>query len=149
MVSLSSRLSSYSIVALDTAVFIYHFEKNKRYFKLTRGIFSRLDEDAGFSALTSILTLLEICVKPIKESRQDLVKEYSNKILYDEKLTTFMVDEAIALKAAELRARYGIRVPDSIQIGTATRGSADAFITNDKSLQRVKELDVLILEDFL
>jgi len=61
-------ISKYSIVALDTVIFIYHFEKSKTYFKLTKEIFSRLDENQDFSAITSILTLLEVSVKPIEDS---------------------------------------------------------------------------------
>lgn len=146
---LKERLSKYSLVGLDTAVFIYHFEKSRTYFKLTKEIFSRLDKDEDFTAVTSILTLLEVSVKPIKESRNDLLKEYSTKLLYDEKLTSWMVDGDIARRAAELRARYGIRTPDAIQIATSIIGKSNAFITNDENLKKVKEIEVLILDDFL
>ena len=142
-------ISKYSIVALDTAIFIYHFEKSKTYFKLTKEIFSRLDENQDFSAITSILTLLEVSVKPIEDSRNDLLKEYSDKLLYDNKLTTLMIQSDIAIKAAELRAKYRLRTPDAIQIATSIIGKAGAFITNDIALKKVKEIEVLILDDFL
>ncbi|MBW2554984.1 MAG: type II toxin-antitoxin system VapC family toxin [Deltaproteobacteria bacterium] len=142
-------ISKYSIVALDTVIFIYHFEKSKTYFKLTKEIFSRLDENQDFSAITSILTLLEVSVKPIEDSRNDLLKEYSDKLLYDDKLTTLMIERDVAIKAAELRAKYRIRTPDAIQIATSIIGNAGAFITNDIALKKVKEIVVLILDDFL
>lgn len=142
-------ISKYSIVALDTVIFIYHFEKSKTYFKLTKEIFSRLDENQDFSAITSILTLLEVSVKPLEDSRNDLLKEYSDKLLYDNKLTTLMIEEDVAIKAAELRAKYRIRTPDAIQIATSIIGKAGAFITNDIDLKKVKEIEVLILDDFL
>jgi hypothetical protein len=69
---LKEKISKYFAVGLDTAVFIYHFEKSRTYFKLTKEIFSRLDKDEDFTAITSILALLEVSVKPIKESRNDL-----------------------------------------------------------------------------
>ena len=142
-------ISKYSIVALDTVIFIYHFEKSKTYFKLTKEIFSRLDENQDFSAITSILTLLEVSVKQIEDSRDDLLKEYSDKLLYDNKLTTLMIEQDVAIKAAELRAKYRIRTPDAIQIATSIIGNAGAFITNDIALKKVKEIVVLILDDFL
>jgi len=143
-------LSRYSLVAIDTPVFIYHFEKNQVYFNLTKEIFSKLDDDQlDFAAVTSVITLLEISVKPIKESRNDVLAEYSTKLLYDEKLTTFFLDETIALRAAELRAKYAIKTPDAIQIATAIIANADAFITNDKSLEKVEECTVLILDEYL
>ena len=142
-------ISKYSIVALDTVIFIYHFEKSKTYFKLTKEIFSRLDENQDFSAITSIMTLLEVSVKPIEDSRDDLLKEYSDKLLYDNKLTTLMIEPDVAIKAAELRAKYRIRTPDAIQIATSIIGKAGAFITNDIDLKKVKEIEVLISDDFL
>ena len=67
---IEADLSRYSLVAIDTPVFIYHFEKNQIYFNLTKEIFSKLDDDQlDFAAVTSVITLLEISVKPIKEKR--------------------------------------------------------------------------------
>lgn len=149
MGGIREKLVEYSCVSLDTSVFIYHFEKSKTYFNVTKEIFSRLDNDLGFLAITSIHSLLELCVKPIKESRHDLVEEYSNKLLYDEQLTALMIDGEIIIKAAELRARYGIKTPDAIQIATSIIGQANAFITNDKKLERIEEIEVLVLYDFL
>lgn len=146
---LAEKIVKYSLVALDTAIFIYHFEKNKKYFELTKDIFSYLDENKDFSAVTSIITLIEISVKPIKDSRNDLVDEYALKLLCDDKLTTRMVDGEIARKTAEIRAKYGIKTPDAIQIATAIVAQANAFITNDGDLKKVKEIEVLILQDFL
>lgn len=146
---LKDKISKYFVVGLDTAVFIYHFEKSRTYFKLTKEIFSRLDKDEDFTAITSILTLLEVSVKPIKESRNDLLKEYSNKLLNDEKLTSWMIDVDITRKAAELRARHGIRTPDAIQIATSIIGQCNAFITNDGNLKKVKEIEILLLDDYL
>jgi len=146
---MKEKISQYSVVALDTVVFIYHFEKNKSYFKLTKEIFSRLDKNKDFSAITSILTLLEVSVKPIVDSRNDLLKEYSNKLLYDDKLTTLMIESDIAIKAAELRAKHGIKTPDAIQIATSIIGKANVFITNDSALKKIKEIEVLLLDDYL
>ena len=50
MGQLGQKIANYSLVALDTAIFIYHFEKNECYLELTNQIFSRLDEDEDFRA---------------------------------------------------------------------------------------------------
>lgn len=147
MGKLAAILRAYRTVALDTAVFIYHFEKNEKYSAITEEIFSRLDKDKDFTAVTSVITVLEVCVKPIKESRQDLVAEYTEKLLYDDKLATWVVDGNIAQKAAEIRAKYGIKTPDAIQIATAIAAEADVFITNDTPLKKVEEIEVLVLEE--
>jgi len=61
------------IVGLDTMIFIYHFEENRVYSPLTFSIFESL-EKGNFKGITSILTLLEILVKPKKENNSLLTE---------------------------------------------------------------------------
>jgi len=42
-----------------------------------------------------------------------------------------------------------IRIPDAIQIAVGIIYGADAFLTNDSGLKKVKDIRVVILEDFL
>jgi predicted nucleic acid-binding protein len=49
-----------------------------------------------------------------------------------------------------LRGRYPIlRALDAVQLAAALDAGADAFLANDKKLQRVKEIKVLVLADYL
>ncbi len=63
---------------------------------------------------------------------------------------TFPAEEAVgdAATAAEfssdLRARYGLRSPDAIQVATAVHQRADSFVTNDAGLRRIKEIQVML-----
>lgn len=59
------------------------------------------------------------------------------------------LDEAlrIANQAARLRASYNLRLPDALQVATAVYAGCDAFLTNDRQLQRVQELQVIVLEE--
>ena len=43
----------------------------------------------------------------------------------------------------------GQKTPDAIQIATAVVGGAEALITNDVNLKKVKEIEILVLNDFL
>jgi predicted nucleic acid-binding protein len=53
---------------LDTAIFIYHFEKHPSYFPLTQEIFSGIE--AGLrKGVASTITLMEIIVKPLALGR--------------------------------------------------------------------------------
>lgn len=69
-----------------------------------------------------------------------LFRESRNFGLYE-------IDEPIAIRAAELRARYGLRTPDALQIATALTHRCDAFLTNDARLKQVDDLRVLVLDD--
>jgi predicted nucleic acid-binding protein len=59
------------------------------------------------------------------------------------------ITPALAERAAEIRATYGIRLPDAFQIATALLHKATHFLTNDNRLARVRELEVLVLADYL
>jgi len=86
-----------------------------------------------------------LLVKPIKEKRLDLVEQY-REILTNE-LDMVLLDESVSLKAAELRAKYGIRTPDAIQLASVMSKKGEVFITNDERLDVVKEIKVLTLND--
>lgn len=136
------------ITGLDTMVFIYHFEENQTYSPLTFSIFESL-EKGNFQAITSILTLLEILVKPKKENNSLLTERY--KLLFETfpNLQVKEINENIADIASSLRANYNISTPDAIQIATSIGAKADIFITNDATLKKITEIKVLLLSEML
>jgi predicted nucleic acid-binding protein len=136
------------IIGLDTMVFIYHFEENQIYSPLTFSIFENL-EKGNFNGVTSILTLLEILVKPKRESNSILAERY--KILFETfpNLQVKELNENIADIASDLRANYNINTPDAIQLATSLEAQTDIFITNDASLKKITEIKVLLLSEML
>jgi len=62
-------------------------------------------------------------------------------------LPPIQVVEDIAEQAAELRAEYGIKTPDAIQIATGIFGGAAIFLTNDGKLEKVDEIEVIVLDE--
>jgi len=136
------------IVGLDTMVFTYHFEENQAYSPLTFSIFESL-EKGNFSGITSILTLLEILVKPKKENNLLLTERY--RLLFETfpNLQVKELNENIADIASSLRANYNINTPDAIQIATSLEAKADIFITNDATLKKISEIKVLLLSEML
>jgi len=136
------------IIGLDTMIFIYHFEENQAYSPLTFSIFESL-EKGNFKGITSILTLLEILVKPKKENNSLLTERY--KLLFETfpNLQVKTLNENIADIASGLRAGYNINTPDTIQIATCLEAKADIFITNDATLKKITEIKVLLLSEML
>ncbi len=57
------------------------------------------------------------------------------------------LEGSVSLKAAELRAKYGIKPPDAIQLASVIYRNSDVFITNDQRLDAVDEIKVLTLKD--
>ena len=42
-----------------------------------------------------------------------------------------------------------MKTPDAIQLATAIIATTDFFLTNDPALKKVKEVEVIILDDYL
>jgi predicted nucleic acid-binding protein len=78
-----------------------------------------------------------------------LADQYRRILLNASHVTTVSVSEAIAEEAAQLRARHGLRTPDAIQLATASRNGASAFLTNDTDLPELASLQMLVLKHLL
>jgi predicted nucleic acid-binding protein len=74
-------------------------------------------------------------------------QEYRDLLLTSKGFQTLSIDTNIAELAADLRARYRLKTPDAFQIAAALSVGCQAFLNNDKALQRVTELRVLTLDN--
>ena len=133
---------------IDTAPFIYYVEGNKKYQPILNPIFKSIDS-GSIDAITSTITLLEVLVHPYKTGNDVLAGLYRDILIHAEGLTIYEVNHEISEKASFLRAAYSIRTPDAIQISTGILYGAETIVTNDSSLKKVSEINVLLLDDFL
>jgi predicted nucleic acid-binding protein len=146
---LRERLGPISIVGLDTAIFIYHFEENPTYLPLTRELLSSI-EMGERKGVTSAITLMEIIVKPLALGQIDVARKYEAMLVNFPNLDIVDLDRDVIRQAARLRAEYRIRPPDALQAGASLLYGAEVFITNDGLLKRLQDkLEVIILDDFV
>ena len=131
-------------VFLDTAPLIYFIEPSSKFQNELLKAFE-LNNYGKLLFQTFVLTLLEVLVQPIKLGRKDLVDQYSQILMNSSHIEIFNIDIGVAKKAAELRAKYCIKTPDSIQIATGIIHGSEVFLTNDKDLMRITEITVLTL----
>ncbi len=136
------------IIGIDTMVFIYHLEDHPDYSHTTERILEAV-EHGKYSAVTSVITLLEILVKPKRDGNLAVAKDYKDLLLTFPNLKVLNLDMKISDMASDLRAKYGIKTPDAIQIATTIYGGSKSFITNDETLKKVEELSVLLLDDIV
>jgi len=141
-------LGRYSILGLDTMPFIYHFEENKDYLPFTRALFEMI-EDGRIEGKTSVITRLEILVKPREEGDDILADEYRLILENFPHLEVAPVDAEVADLASAIRAKYKLRTPDAIQLATSILKGAQAFVTNDESLKKVKEIEIVVMREVL
>jgi len=146
---LTERIRSFSVIGLDTAIFIYHFEENPTYLPLTRELLSSI-EMGERKGVTSAITLMEIIVKPLALGQIDVARKYEAMLVNFPNLDIVDLDRDVIRQAARLRAEYRIRPPDALQVSASLLYGADAFITNDGLLKRLQDkLNVIVLDDFV
>jgi len=133
------------VVGLDTTPLIYFIEENPTYLKLVSPFFEAIDQ-GEVSAVTSIVTLLEVLVHPFQHGDAALVQQYRDILLNAQGLTTILLSQDIAEEAARIRAAHSIRTPDAIQMATAIYVGASYFLANDARLPSLPELKVLVLD---
>jgi predicted nucleic acid-binding protein len=135
-------------VFLDTAPLIYYIEENRNYSPILNKLFLA-NSKGDFLFQTSVITLLEVLVHPMRANEQQLVEEYQNILCNSPSIEIIDLNINIAIKAASLRAKYGLKTPDSIQVATALNASSQFFLTNDIRLKAVSEIEILILDEII
>jgi len=145
---LEKALLKHSKVGIDTSIFIYHLESHQSYLPLTT-LLLRLITEGRLAGVTSEITIMELLVKPLEEDNQDIADEY--EVLLDNfpNLKIKEVGRSVSRKAAELRVRHSVNPADALQIAAAIAEKATAFITNDRQLKQVADVEIVILSEFL
>ena len=110
-------------VVIDTMVFIYLFEDHPTFGDICENLFNQI-RGGIFSAIATPIT----------------IRNMPN-------ISNIEFDVEIGFMAGSLRAKYGLPLPDMFQVAAALAQPANAIITNDRDIQRVRETDVFILSD--
>ncbi|HLE50285.1 MAG TPA: PIN domain-containing protein [Patescibacteria group bacterium] len=125
-------------IALDSMIFIYHFEQTPTFFGQVGKILSSA-KGSKFKLITSIVSVVEALSAPRYSQLSEVVSGIERFFQETPGLVVFPVDWEISQKAAELRRENrSLRTPDAIQLATAIVGGADVFITNDRKLRGLK-----------
>ncbi|MBN1659780.1 MAG: PIN domain-containing protein [Anaerolineae bacterium] len=134
-----------SVVGLDTTPLIYFIEENPRYIDLVLPFFEALDR-GEFTVVTSVITLLEVLVHPLRLGDERLADQYRGILLGAGGLRTVTLTAELAEEASRIRADHGLRTPDAIQLATVCHEGAAFFLTNDTRLPSVPGLTILVLD---
>jgi len=148
-ISLLDNVPEQRVIGLDTTPFIYSLEAHPVYGPLVRPFFESRVKTGLNTVVTSVVTLSEVLVQPLRCEQADLVDRYRTLLTRGRNLTLASITPAIAERAAKIRATYAIRLPDAFQIAAALEHGATHFLTNDDRLRKVTEVTVLILDDYL
>jgi predicted nucleic acid-binding protein len=133
-------------IFFDTAPFIYLIENHTDFYqKVADFLMDAVAHNCELS--TSVLTYAEFSVKPFQLNRLDLITDFED-LLESLDFTILNVDMKSATIAYKLRAKYkSLKGIDALQISIAIATECHEFLTNDKRLQGVKEIKVVVVDD--
>ena len=134
-----SVLPDGATVLVDTAPWIYLLQDHSEFAPRFEGLFAEAEEGRIELALSTI-TLAEILTGPYKAGEVALAKRYE-KALNSYQVLPFSA--AVAIQAAQLRAQYGLKLPDAAQLATALDMGAAALVTHDRDFSSVQGLPIL------
>ena len=119
-------------VYLDASTIIYAFEGVTQFANLRTGLLDVLD-DEDMTAVTSELSMLEVLTGPRKAENQLLEATYRAYSPPSPVMLTEPVSNAVLEKAIDLRAKHGLKTPDSIHIATGLLAGCSIFVTRDQA----------------
>jgi len=135
--------------ALDTALFIYFIEEDRRYLSLITPLFVEADRHER-EIVTSAVTLLEVLVVPYRAGNLALAERYEALLTRARGIRLVEPDRAQLRAAAQLRALHGaLRAPDALQLAAALSGGCSALVTNDRRFPEVAGLQIVQLSEYL
>jgi predicted nucleic acid-binding protein len=143
-----TALNAYEVIGLDAMSFIYHFEKKPHFGPITKVLFAHI-QAGKVSAVISVLVAGEVLTGVKKVGNREMILRYRHILSEFPNLALHDADMRVMEKMSDLRAAYSLKTPDAIHMATALLHGAQAFVTNDAGLKRVKEFDVLVLEDYV
>lgn len=133
-------------VAVDTAVFIYLIEEHPAFLCAARSLFARADR-GELEIVTSAITLLEVLVVPFRSEDEALAARYEGILTRSRGVRLVEIDPLQLRMAAQLRAVYGPRTPDALQLAAALTTRCSALVTNDRRFPSVPGLQIVQLGD--
>ena len=146
---ISLTLPPASILGLDTSILIYHFEAHPLYSPLTDELLSGV-EAGRWKAVTSVIALMEISVRPIQSKHQNVARQVEALLANFPHLEIVEIDRSVSRMAARLWAEFHLRPPDALQAAACLQGGCQTFITNDRRLEKLCPiLGIMILDDYL
>jgi len=134
---------------LDSPPLIYYIEEHPTFQGAATEFFEALDNGAARGG-TSVLTLVEVLTKPLRDGNLDIARKYREVLLGAVGISLLPINESIYSRAAQLRAKYRwLKTPDALQVESALLHRADLMVTNDDRWKQFTEITVLLLKEFV
>ncbi|KLU63350.1 PIN domain protein [Peptococcaceae bacterium CEB3] len=129
---------------VDTAPIIYFIEEHPVYIDEVSDIFNKTAEGT-VQVVTSVITLIEVLAKPYKLGQNDIVDVYKDFFSNSKGFSVMSIDTSVAELTAKIRAEFGFKLPDALQLAIFEHNDCEYFVTNDKQLKSYDKNRICIL----
>ncbi|MFY9265491.1 MAG: PIN domain-containing protein [Solirubrobacterales bacterium] len=116
------------LIYLDSCLVIYAFEDSGERGKNVRDL---IGSEPSRQFAISPLVKLECLVAPMRDANLELQHHYEQGL---EQFAQLPLGDDVFLRAAETRARFGIKTPDALHLAAAQIHHCEALWTNDDRL---------------
>ena len=135
-------------VFYDTSPFIYLIENHYKYKKIISSYiinnFTNSDD-----LVTSVITLSEFGVKPAKLKENYIIHGF-RRFLNNLSFEILPVYEREAELSYYLRSKYDfLKAMDALQLSLSIVNQCNEFITNDKKLAKIEEIEIIYIDELL
>jgi predicted nucleic acid-binding protein len=131
-----------SRVTIDTAPIIYLLEEHPRWLSSYLPLFEKI-EAGRLQGVVSVVTVAEVLTGPLRKGNEILADRYFHALSSSSHWQIINMNAELAFMAARIRIRYGLKLPDAIQVATAIQSASVALVTHDRDFSSVNELQVL------
>jgi predicted nucleic acid-binding protein len=116
--------------------------KDRTYGAEEASLFDAVDK-GRIRALVTPITVAEVVSGSLKARKEALAERYRRTLTQSPGWSTRAIDADVAVLAARLRLRHGLKLPDAIQLAVALEEGCYALITHGRDFSGVT--DVLLL----
>lgn len=128
-----------SVVLVDTAPIIYVLEAHAKFARRFEPLFAAHGE-GRLALAVSTVTIAEVLAGPFTAGEEALARRYRTVL---ESWRVVDLTGEVAEQAARLRAKYRLKLPDAVQLASALAVNADAVVTHDRDLGKVRGLRIM------
>lgn len=143
MTGLHNFLKRHAKVGIDSNIFIAFVEAHTGYGAQAKAVFEGVGEYNN-EAWTSAITIPELLIKPQREGRAQIVRDYE-QLLFNSPFSFAKIELTTARRAAFIGGQYSLKVIDALHIASLLDVGVTGFVTADNDFKRVKDLEVFII----
>ena len=129
----------------DTNIFIYLLGNNPTYAGLCLQLLQAC-ANQELQGLSGDVTLAELLVKPLQANDAKAVAAVRELLIESGAITLVSHSRKAFERAAELRAKHGLKMVDALQLATAMDVQAACFVSNGRDFPEVPGIECLSLD---